>query len=73
MVKHHVDQLYQMVDSSPESTSQSINDYYYSYEPGTPAPQLDINLVPPIPRQVDEEPHYPQRQYHPPGRYIHQY
>ena len=71
MVKCHVNQLHQRLDFSPESTSQSINDCYYTYEPDTPAPQLDIDPVPPIPRQVDEELHYPQRPHHSPDRYIH--
>ena len=40
-VKRHIDQLRRKVHYSPESTSNPIDDYYYSYEPVTPIQDID--------------------------------
>ena len=68
-VKQHIDQLRQNVHCSPEPTSNSINDYYFSYEPVT------VQDVDPVPRTrqrlLEEERCYPQRQHSSPDRFIH--
>ena len=53
-VKRHIDQLHQYVHYSPESTSNPIKDYYYSYEPVTPVQDVDPAPLTP-PRQLEEE------------------
>ena len=54
MMKRHIDQLCQIVHYSPESTSNPIDDYYYSYEPIPPV--QDIYPVPRSPpRPLEEE------------------
>ena len=40
-MKRPIDQLHQNVHYSPESTSNPIDDYYYSYEPVTPVQDID--------------------------------
>ena len=42
-VKRHIDQLRQNGNYLPESTSNPIDDYYYSYKPVTPT--QDVNPV----------------------------
>ena len=69
-MKRHIDQLRQIVHYSPESTSNSIDNYYYSYEPVTSVQDGDSVLRTP-PTLLEEERYYPQRQYRPPDRFIH--
>ena len=57
-VKRHIDQLRQNVHYSPESTSNPIDDYYYSYEPVTPVQDVDPLLRTPS-RSLEEEQRYP--------------
>ena len=82
-VKRHTDQLRQRVKSTegssqPVSRSPTTDDFYYPYDPDVPTPrpaqpQPPLDPGPRTPRQAEEGPRYPQRQHHPPDRYIHQY
>ena len=82
MVKCHIiDQLQQRVKSTevpsqPMSRSPTTDDFYYPYDQDAPTPPPTHPPPDPrlrIPRQVEDEPRYPQRQHRPPDRYIHQY
>ena len=53
-MKRHIDQLRQNVHYSPESTSNVIDDCYYSYEPVTAVQNVDPVLQPP-PIPLEEE------------------
>ena len=80
-VKRHIDQLRQRMESTevssqPVSQSPTTDDFYYPYDQDVPAPppaRPPHDPCPRIPRQVEEEPRYPQRQHRPPDRFIHQY
>ena len=69
MVKRHIDQLCQNVHYWRKSTSNPIDDYFYSYEPFSPLEDVD-----PVPRNpprlLQEERRYPQRQCHLKDRFI---
>ena len=77
-MKRHIDQRVKSteVSSQPMSRSPTTHDFYYPYNQDVPTPPPTQPPSDPglrIPRQVEDEPHYPQRQHRPPDRYIHRY
>ena len=71
MVKRLRDELCEYIHYSPESSSNPIDDYYYSYQPVTPVQEVDPVLLTP-PRPLEEKRRYPQRQHRPLDCFIHE-
>ena len=53
-IKQHIDQLRHSVHRSPESTSNTIDDYHY-YEPVTPVQDVDPVPQTHLPKPLEEE------------------